>query len=214
MAISFPRSLPDVVLAKATFRLQRAININTRRGGAAQISEAADPRWQLSITTGLLEREDYQQARAWWMSLAGGMSDFLAHDPAHPRPIRYRTGWTGITKNSGGDFTGTCTVEDLTATTITLGDLPAEAELVAGDYIGLIEGDTYGLHMVVEDGVAQAGVLSVSVEPKVLTNVFSTSASANLEKPAARFMAVANSDEFEFDLGPLPFAFQAIQRLK
>lgn len=213
MAITFPRALPDVGILSSVFELQRAVNINGRRGGAVQVSERADPRWYAEVNFGLMERADYQAVRAWWMSMQGGLNDFLMHDPAHPRPIRYRTGFGGEVRHGGGAFDGTANVDALTATTITISNLPTGFELMDGDYVGLVEGDGRGLHMITEAATASAGVVTVTVEPAVKVNVFTAAATVNFEKPVARMMPLPGSDAFQFGIGPRPFSFKAIQRI-
>lgn len=213
MALTFPRALPYEQIATADFDLQRAVNINTRRGGAVQVSERAEPRWIAEIEFGPMERADYQKVRAWWRSLQGGLNDFYLHDPAHPRPINYRTGFGGVTRHGGGSFDGMANVDALSPTSITISNLPSTFALEAGDYVGLVQGDARGLHTIVEAATAASGVVTVTVEPKVKTTVFTTAATVNFEKPVARFMGVPNSQSFEFGVGPRPFSFKAIQRI-
>ncbi|MBA5779500.1 hypothetical protein H2509_20410 [Stappia sp. F7233] len=213
MTITYPRELPVANIERAVFELGRDININARRGGGLQVVERGEARWRVEVTFGVMQRPDYQKVRAWWLSLQGGMREFLLHDPAHPRPIIYRTGFAGMTRHGGGAFDGDASVTALTPTALTISGLPTAFDLKAGDYVGLSEGGKRGLHMITEDATAAAGVVTVTVEPFVRTNIFTTAAAVHFDKPKAIFIPEPNSDAFEFGIGPRPFSFQAIQRI-
>ncbi|MTH95180.1 hypothetical protein [Roseibium sp. RKSG952] len=206
--------MPIAGVQSAKFRLDQDVSTNQRASGFVSSVQRSDPRWSVEISTGKLERAQYQIMRTFWDECTTLQHDFLLHDPAHPRPIHYRAGFTGLTRSNGTAFSGTAHVDALTKTTISISGLPNGFKLAYGDYVGLVEGDYRGLHKVIDQQkTASGGTMTVSVLPLVKTNVFSSAASVNLEKPHARFMPIPNSDDFSFGLGPIPFSFKAIQRI-
>lgn len=206
MTITFPRELPAWlrVLPPTRFALLRDQSVNRRRGGAVQIVERSDPRWQLDLTTGNLTADRVAEMEAFVGSLRGGMNDFLYRDPRHVTPRSYPTGVDGLTRHGGGAFDGTATVDTIAPASITVSGLPSAFALKAGDRIGLEETGAYNLHMILEDATAVGGVVTLAVDPLIKTGVFTTSATANFVRPPVRMMLT------EFD----PPTGVALQSLK
>lgn len=197
MAITYPRVLPaGFGLRSQDFELVRFESVNTLEGipsdaAPLQGMEIANPRWRGQFTTQALDRNGRALFRAWHRSLKGVMKTFLGYDFDRPFPGNYKNGFAGINRAGGGAFDGTADVTALTASTIALATLPAAFALKAGDYIGLTEGTKRALHSILEDITANgSGAVTVTVEPPVLTNIFTAAAVANFDKPTAEMIVV------------------------
>ena len=167
--------------------------VNMLEGGVTQSFEFADPRWAAEFTTRTLSKDERAIYRAWNETLRGSLHPFLAHDYDRPFPGAYPNGFD-LTRATGGVFDGLATVTGLTATTISVSTLPANFILQIGDYIGLIEAGKRGLHRIVEAVTGNSGgAVTVTVEPAVLTNVFTTAALANFSRPEAEMIVQPGS---------------------
>lgn len=212
MAIVFPRDLPGPLRpASGDLQLVRSMNINRRRGGRVQVSERADPRWRLEWTSVNLGRASFQEVEAFLESLRGGLNDFLAYKWERPYPVNYPNGFAGETRQGGGAFDGTGNVDAVTATSVTISNLPSAFDLLPGDMVGLVEAGNYSLHLVMEAATAVAGVVTLSVEPHIKTNIFSSAATANFDRPKCKMMLEDYSGPR--GLAPSPVSVSAIQRI-
>jgi hypothetical protein len=212
MAITFPRDLPSVLRVPGeSFRLERFMQTNRFRGGSDDVIEVADPRWRLSWSLGDVDDATYQELEAFFESLIGGAREFLAYRRNRPRPRLYRSGFSGESRHGGGAFDGSATVTALSATQVTLATLPSAFALKAGDMVGLVEDGRYGLHMALEDATAVGGVVTLTVEPKIKTNLFSTSATAQFDRPKAKMILTDWNGERAHER--LPMTIDAYQRL-
>ncbi|MGE4340422.1 MAG: hypothetical protein AB7E55_31405 [Pigmentiphaga sp.] len=194
--------------------MERTVLTTQFRGGGAQVVEVAPARWVASYSTHPLQHEAHGRVCAWWDARRGGLESFYAHDPARPYPIRYGAGLLSLETVGGLAFTGAGAVTGLTATTITMTGLPAGLQLVAGDYIGLVQSGLRGLHRLTSDVTASGvGVATATVEPPVVTNVFTTSATYNLVRPVCIMVADPASWGGEFGLITGQVSFGGQQRV-
>lgn len=128
--------------------------------------------------------------QTWFDSLRGGQKTFLAHDGARPFPMRYPAGFDGLVRAAFPvAFDGVAVVTALAAYQLDLAFLPADFRLSEGDYIGISEGSSRHLHRVTEAVTGDAaGFIAVSVEPFVITNLFTTAAVVNFARPTIEFL--------------------------
>ncbi len=218
MAITYPRELPVIGMSSIRFELRRFMAQNQLAGGATDVIDLAESRWWAEFTTRPMRRRDAQAFAAWFNSLRGGLEDFLGYDMSRCFPIEYASGFAGINRAAGGAFPGTATVTARTGHTLSLSGLPANFQLRAGDLVGLTQtvGGVvqYGLHEIQEDVTGDAGgAATLTVEPAILTNVFTTAAQANFAKPKCRMTIDQNSRSFVVQINLDPFSFSGIQKV-
>lgn len=215
MAVTFPRSFPLTRFQSARLELVRFTSHNELYGGATQAHEMAEPRWSLQAVALPRRDADFRAWLAWLDSLKGGVGSFYAGDVLACYPVSYPGGFTGLTKAVGGAaFTGAGDVDAVTATTITISGLPASFLLKAGDLVGLLKGANRGLHRIVEDATANgSGIVTVTVEPSVLTSVFDAASTVQFASPVCIMMLAPGSVSYERGPGPQPVSFAGIQKL-
>lgn len=194
MAITFPRALPPFGMQDCDFDLERYGTTNFTEGGETDFQEFADPRWRLSCRTVPLNAIDLRRCRAWIESLQGAAKFFLGRDPGYTGPAAYPDGLSGLTRAGGGAFDGTGAIADLDAGTIDLTQLPAGFELTEGDYVGLLESGARGLYRILEDVSADGGgAATVTVEPPVITDIFTSAATYDVLSPACIMLLTEHS---------------------
>ncbi len=199
MAITYPRALPATRFARSNFQLQRYNSVNLIEGGATEGFDVADPRWRGLFLSRPVAEPDIGVWEAWGESLDGVMKRFLGYDTKRPFPRSYPNGFAGVNRAGGGAFDGTATVTALTASTIGLSGLPANMPLKVGDVVSLVQSAKYGRFRILEDVTGSAGgVATVTVRPFVLTNIFTTAAQANFDKPKAEMIVEPGS----WDISP------------
>lgn len=212
-------ALPSFRFQAYDLRLRRYGTANTLYGGLQQVREIADPRWELSISTPPLKVADFRKWQAFWAQLRDGINDFLCHDVERPYPADYPNGFAGLVRaGTATAFDGTATVTALAANTIQLSGVPANFQVRVGDWIGLVEGTRYALHLITADQIAlNTGIFGatrqISVSPAIRTNVFTTAAVANFALPKAKFIPIAGTFSGARSPNPAPVSFTAIQVL-
>ena len=188
-------ALPTMKTLKTRFRLRwlNAPPIRSR-GGGVQVVTYGSAFWECLISTpDSLKSEEVLALQAWFDKLEGGLHAFLAHDEALPWPRTYPLGFAaaGLLKQDNvTPFTGAATLSAIAARTMTITALPDDFALKVGDYVGLVQSSRYSLHRVVGDVTANASgvATAVPVVPPVNTNLFTTGAAVNLERPLAEFV--------------------------
>lgn len=216
MSISYPRALPAFIrpTRASRLRLDRFEDLSRNLGGQVFVQEIAPARWRIDIATQGLSASESIQLDAWIESLSVGRT-FLAGHPANclPQSI-WGTGFAGLLQHGGSTpFDGTASVDDVTATTIALADLPSTFALEAGDLIGLVESGVYGLFQILEDVSASSGAATVTVEPNINLSLFSDSAVAQLSAPKAEFHLEPGSYE-SAGVRRLGASFSGVQKLQ
>lgn len=212
MAITYPRTLPDGPFYRSV-KMQPRFYTATA-GMNSPIVESAPAQWSAEFMTIPLTPPQRRMWEAWLNSLRGGVNLFYAYHPGSPLPAAYPDGFGGLVRHGSTTvFDGTATVTGTTTSTIALSGLPSTMNLRAGDKIGLIQGTNRSLHVLLEDAVAAAGVVTVTVTPPVPTAVF-TAPSAQLYKPVCK-MVLADAGQIDLtdDVDWQPLRFTAIQRL-
>lgn len=188
MAITFPRSLPAWLQGRAIDSDLSVITTDVAprvNSGALLAVETAEPFWVYQAEFVVKTRSEEMELKAWKDSLGGRLRSFIAGDPRRCYPSAYNAAAFAALS----PFTGVCTVTAISASTITLGGLPASFVLREGDYVGLTQSGKRDIHRVAEDVTANGtGAAAVLVYPYVKTNLFTTSASANVRQPAAEWV--------------------------
>lgn len=202
------------LMRRTDFSIERYMAGNKTRGRHYDVVELADPRWLVRVTTGKLTKQEHHALRAWWDSLAGGLNDFHIYDVQKLLPGGLLS-LNGLTRAAGGAFDGTATIDAFpTINSISLSGLPAGFSLLAGDYVGLVEGTARQVLRVVSAISANgAGVVTLDVAPHIETAVFTTAAVANFDKPVITVIPQNGSWQGEPDKGLSAAGFTAIQRL-
>lgn len=97
MAITYPRTLPDVAkFTKAAFNIERIVERTSFRDGSQQRVEIGMPMWKVQYTTRPLDRDEVDELKAWWDSLRGGLKTFYAYPAERPYPVNYPNGFTDL----------------------------------------------------------------------------------------------------------------------
>lgn len=213
MAVTYPRALPEWLnFDLAThLALRRDQSRNARRNGTVQIIDRSDPRWVLSAVTVPLDPYESRQMDTWLDSLSGGLRDFIWIDLKRRLPQSYPNGIAGMMKHGGGTFDGTGAITAISATGLTISGLPTNFYLKNGDGVSIEKDGQYGLHTILEDATAVAGVVSVTVQPFIKTNIFTTSSIARLVDPRLR-MQIEDRDPIDGAYRQT-VRFSAIQRI-
>ncbi|WP_342640941.1 hypothetical protein [Rhodoligotrophos ferricapiens] len=178
--------LPDVdYVPPRTFEPRRTTLATPFRGGGGQVAEVGPARWVATYTTQTLDLIQLGAFQAWLDDRRGGLEPFLGHDPLRPLPVQYLASGLPATTSAGNPFAGTGAVTALTATTIRMAGLPANFQFRAGDYVSIVEGAKRGLFRVAADLLgASNGIATVTVQPDVPLNIFTTAATYSLIKAA------------------------------
>lgn len=212
MAISYPRELFSYELPKCRFALDHGTSVARHaKGAAGTVSQNREPIWFAEFETQPMFREDRARWIAWLDTLNGGLKYFLAWDASQPQPLAYPDGVPSIISTA---WDGTATVTSLsTPGVISVSGISAGHELSAGDKVGLVENGIYGLYRVTEDVTANgSGAVSIPVTPLV-QGLFSTSATAVLYRPKAKFQIDQKSVSYDGGVDASPISFSAVQVL-
>ncbi len=216
MAIIYPRAFPPVAaFATSPMRLVRTEAAATLASGAAQTMQLAPPRWRCEYVTRPARWSERRVWRAWLDSLGGALRTFLGYDPLQIWPGAYPGGFAGMNRAAGGAFDGTGEATAIAATTIEITGLPAAFVMGEGDLVGLIQEGQYGLHRILEAVIGEGdGTALVTVEPPVITSVFTAGATVNFARPACEMMLdPATPPDTSAELNRKPVTFTGIQRL-
>lgn len=184
-----PLTIPsDVTIRETSFRITWLnASPDRSRGGEVQVVNVGDPFWRVRLTTPPMTSEALLALRAWYDSMGeGALNTFLVHDYALPYPSSYPDGWAGLLKQDNvTPFDGLATLSALAANQITITALPDNFLIKRGDYIGLVQSGHYSLHQATADFTANtSGVATnVTVTPPINTDVFTSSATVNLDHP-------------------------------
>lgn len=204
MAITFPRTIPAWVKIKTCNLIPQHFVVTSRTiGGGMLAVERSSPKWQVSLTTIPMDANDKVRLRTWFDTMGGGLKSFLSSHYVRPLPLNYAvTGFSGLTIAGGGTpFTGAFTVTALTTNTIAMSGLPANFIFLEGDFVGLVQGGRYGLFSIAEDVTANgAGAVTVTVAPRIPTNIFTTAAAGTVNAPKAEFKPISWDGDMGIDM--------------
>ena len=211
MAITFPRTMLEDDFPSFEFRLEPVTTTNSLYSGKTHVQIVGPGAfWTATYQTRPHRREMRDKYKAWFDSLRGGARTFLAHDPDACFPRNYTT-FSGLTRHGGGAFDGTAATTELAANEIAINTLPSTFAVKAGDLVGLIQSGRYGLFRIVEDATAVNGALTATVEPRVNTSLFTTSATVNFAKPVCEM--ILGNVEGQRSTNVSPISFSGTQRI-
>jgi hypothetical protein len=206
---------PYIDYKNSRFRIRPQQSSMRTRGGGSQAIEFGPSAWEISLVSGPLHPDEHGRLEAWFDAGRGAFRPFYLYDPKRLFPRTYPSGFSGLKiANTTTDFTGTAAdVTALGAYSISIGQLPASFALRMGDYIGLVEGSRRALHRVTEDVNANSsGVVTAVVVPEVRTNLFTTAATANFNRPKVIAEAVAFEGDADSELSPVTMRFLEVIR--
>lgn len=217
MAITFPRTMPTTRFAPSSLiSLERQDAKAPTRGGLVQVAELGTPLWRAMYRTPALPEARGHEWVAWADSLRGGVRQFRAVHPFRRTAFAYPGGYGGLTKHTGGSFTGDAVLQavGVTLDTVTLSGLPSTFVLSVGDLLSFSpSGSRQALHRVVEGAIASAGVATVTVEPTVKPG-FTLSATVQLASPWFKAVIDRSSLQVDWQLGRVcTVSFEAWQTL-
>lgn len=223
MTISFPRAKPDALkVVSLKFILERNDELNPTRGGA-QISVDLGPAlWTGEWSSPPLEEEDFGEVRAWFDTLAGDQQ-FYGYDSLREYPVRYRSGFGGLTVD-GNPFTGTAYLIEVAGNKVevVLSGLPIGFVLRPGDYFSFDYGGVNqyrALHRISSAGVADsAGLMAVEVRPYIRPGWEDSGSPAaravTFYRPSARMLVVPGSYDEQIPVNRYgSISFKAVQSL-
>jgi hypothetical protein len=212
MTISYPRDLLSYEMVTSNFTLDPGtVSSRHAKGAAGTVSQVREPVWFAEFETAPMFREARARWAAWLETLSGGLKHFTAWDASQPQPLAYPDGVPAIISAS---WDGEATVTSLsTAGVIAVSGAAANFELTDGDKVGLVEDGVYGLYRVIESvTVNGSGVAAIPVTPLV-QEMFTTSATAVLYRPKAKFQLDTSSVSIAGGVTASPIAFAGAQVL-
>lgn len=219
MAPTFPLALPSIGYEACEFTLARQVVGARLRSGAAQRIGRGVDYWRASYRTIRLDRDGYDDLMAFIETLSFGLHGFLAYDVGRQYPRTYPNGFDGLLRPDGTTaFDGTADLSAITSETISIADLPPDFVFRAGDWLGLVQSGSYGLHRFQEDRTASGtGTLAdVYLSPPPLSTVFTTgTGKVNLARPKALMLLDPEpvSAPWTFHPHAEPIVFTAAQKV-
>lgn len=185
MAISFPRSIPDVGYVTCDLILRDTVAASPSGGGLINYTQVAAPAWEVTLETRPLDYDEYSAVEAWWLSLRGGLRSVLFRQPHNGNPMAHRMDQAPartpgrLASVSGGNALSIISVD------------PALI-LSAGDRIGLEHANRWYVGRVtVASGSGTTRV--VSVEPPPPSNIAQAGAVVRFDRPGLLMRPVPDS---------------------
>jgi len=217
MAITFPRTLPDIrrAVAGTSLTLDSMSELTPLRSGKKIAADLGPDLWRGQWSPATSDSARFEEFRSWYLTLMSREA-FYGYDFLRQYPRAYGAGWGGLTVG-GNPFDGTCTLADVAvgSVEIDLSDLPVGFVLSVGDYLAFDYGtDSRALHKVAVGGTADVnGDVTVEVRPSVRIG-WAADATVYLHRAAAMMLIVPRSWSEQSD-PPRRWrgSFQAIQTL-
>lgn len=195
--------------------------VSTSIGGglAVNITELVPSFLTVSITT--LSFKHFSTDRTAWRGfkarLKGGLNMFCTYDIERCKPIFY--GGAALPSDVYAGWSGVCSIVQIgVGGALTLGGLPPNFVLSAGDSIGFEQSGRFDIYEISEGDIATSATgltatLSVVVAPFVRIGIFNESAIVRIWKPRASF--VIDSGSWSDGAGGLlaPVSFSGTQRI-
>lgn len=182
-------NLPSAVRVRdQTFRFNQSAEVSRSRGRYVQAKADPFSYWSASFDLVPLLEDDYGRFVSFTMKVRAGVGFFRGYNTGRPRPLAEDAGVAlSGTRAGGGAFDGTATIAAITdSLTVSLSGLPAGFKLLEGDMIEFAEtSERLSLHMIAEDVTADgSGDVDITLNNPLDTENFTTSGTANLEKPS------------------------------
>lgn len=214
MVLTYPRQLPDYLLADGALDLIENVAMSPSGAGAfMNLSQVADPVWRFRLRTVSMYLVDLARWVSWKKSLRGGFRSFIAYDPRWARPLAYPLANSPGAISPG--WAGTGTVAALGAGgVLSLSSLPVGYQITAGDRIGIEQGGRRGYYEALESVTADAGgAATVTVAPFLHAVFFSVGALARLWRPTCELIIDWQTWREEGDPNYIAVSFEAWQKL-
>ena len=205
--LTFPRTLPDVILYCDGFDFQTDTKPSATNSGVGLIVENGCPLILAKYRTPKYFGSNFGTVMGWLDSVKSPPQPVLAWDVRHPHPLAYPNGISGMTRAGGGAFDGTCKLAavDTDGYRLTLGAsggyLPDGFQLGPGDPLSLDWDESGGksrraYHRVssVLAAANSSGVLQVEVRPATV-GTYTTGVTVYLDKPCFKGYLVPGTDE-------------------
>ena len=213
MARPDPLELPHYDMVSSLFTLDTGTaTARHAKGKAGTDSQVRDPIWIAEFLTNSMEKVARKSFSARLAKLRFPGQTFLAWDASQRHPLNYPDGVPQILAST---WDGTATILSLaTPGQINVGGIPPGFALLEGDKVGIVEGGIYGLFQVDADCVANgSGNQAIKVLPLVDTRLFSSSGTAVLYRPKAKFSLDKSSVSEDGSYLDTPISFTGYQVL-
>lgn len=180
-------ALPTIDWHEVTLKPHAPALVDRMEGRRTETVRQGTTWWTGSWQSVQLSREDLGRIDAWHMDASDG-AVFRAHDVLRPRPLAHDNGQPlSGTRAIGGAFDGTASLNAIASSRrgATVAGLPANFQLLAGDYIEFrMSAALVSLHMVTADVKAGSNGVAVVAFRYELDAAFTVASTVNLEKPA------------------------------
>lgn len=185
MAISFPRSIPDVGYVTCDLMLRDTVTASPSGGGLINYTQVAAPAWEVTLETRPLDYDEYSAVEAWWLSLRGGLRSVLFRQPHKGYPVAHRE------NNAPADDPGSL-VSVADGNVLSVNSVDAGLVLAPGDRIGLERSGRYYVGRVTEAS-GSGTTRTITVEPPPFATVAQAGAVVRFAKPAILMRPVPDS---------------------
>lgn len=187
MAITFPRSLPDIPFLHARFLLNESVAASPSGAARINYSQTDDPVWTITFQTLNLRESQVAALSAWWASLRGGLRGALVAQNVTCRPFAHSKPENAAPAQDEGSLVSVTNGNQLSVNGVASGLV-----LGPGDLIGLEKDGFYGLARVTE--VSGTGTSrTITVEPPPRSYVAVAGAVVRFENPTLVMKPVPGS---------------------
>lgn len=186
-----PISLPAIPWSQVDFMPVSPESVNRMEGRRTEAQAFGTTYWTAKYATGSLLPSQSGLFDAFIMMAGARGSHFLAYDAWRPRPIAMdKKAPLSGTKAAGGAFNGDCFFQSVSATSLSLGGLPAGFVFSPGDYIEVRKNVFMrSLHRIMQAATASAGgFATVQIMYPLDTQNFNATCTGHLEKPSCVMM--------------------------
>lgn len=190
----YPLELPTYRATDTDFNLMNVDSFNTLSSGAGFATEIGAPYWDVSVSVHSMKNLEHGYWDGFFDKLRGQKKSFLMYDANRPTPIMYPN-VVGMTKAGGGSFNGSCNIVSFTdVRTVNVNGLPANFQMITGDYISFVQDGKYSLHRISDDCLGiSGGSATFLFEPYVNNDIFDDTATLWVYHAKGEFLLKAGS---------------------
>lgn len=204
MAITFPRTLPNLRFSHARFEMNDPVKASPSGAGLINYTRVADPTWMIRFSAPSLRESELALLRAWWMSLRGGLRGALVTQNVTCRPFAHSNPASAAPAQDAGILDSVTNGNELLVSSLDAGLI-----LAPGDLIGIEHEGKYGLASVSE-ATGTGTSRTIIVEPFLRSYVAQAGAVVRFENPKLIMRPVP--DSWQSDDGPRPtVSFQFVE---
>jgi hypothetical protein len=192
MAITFPRSLPDVLYTDGLPYLDQGVTASETRGRLVNYTQFSAPLWRVDVSTIAMCYDDYKAFEAWGLSLRGGLRSTLFSPLLGGLPRKHRDDPTPA------EDTGSL-VEVVGGNVLKISGYSADLEMSVGDFVGLERLTRYYFGMVtdvateVDPSDPFVTYLMLTVEPPPKGTAAGANATVRFANPKMKMRLVPDS---------------------